>query len=330
MRIGFIGGTAFVGRHMVTAALERGHEVTVFHRGRTGPELFPGVEHVTGDRAHDLGQLRGRRFDAVIDVCAYRPGEVHAVADSIGDEIGWYLYVSSVSAYRTDGEALLDEQSPVRGPHDLDDPTTQVIDDTTYGPLEAMCENAAAERFAGRATVIRPCYVVGPHDRSDRFTSWVRRSADGGTLLAAGPPDAPIQVIDGRDLGAFAVSLIESATPGAFNGVGPAQPIDWRTLLDECIAAVSTPDTRVHWADPARLRQLGLDPEVDFPMWGSPADAPMMRCSPTKSLAAGLTLRPLAETIADLDRWDRERGRPPLAAGLDRASHDRALATLTG
>jgi 2'-hydroxyisoflavone reductase len=329
MRIGFIGGTAFVGRHMVASAIERGHEVTVFHRGQTGTDVFPDIEHVNGDRAQDLDMLRGRRFDAVIDVCAYRPGEVHAVADAIGDEIDRYLYVSSVSAYRTDGAASLAEDSPLSGADDLADPTTEHVDDTTYGPLEAMCEDAARERFAERATVVRPCYVVGPHDRSDRFTSWVRRCGDGGPVLAAGPPDAPIQVIDARDLAAFALSLVETATTGAFNGVGPAAPIDWATLLGECISIVGSAGTDVVWADAVWLRELGLAPEVDFPMWGPPQEAPMMRCSPAKSLAAGLTLRPLADTIVDLDRWDRERGRPPLAAGLDRAEHDRVLAELS-
>ncbi len=330
MRIGFIGGTAFVGRHMVGAALERGHDVTVFHRGRTGAGLFPDIEHVSGDRAHDLAKLRGRQFDAVIDVCGYRPREVHAVADAIGDEIGRYLYISSVSAYRTDGDAFLDENSALMGPDDLDDPTTELIDDTTYGPLEAMCERAATERFADRATIVRPCYVIGPHDRSDRFTSWVRRCAEGGNVLAVGPSDAPIQVIDGRDLAAFAISLVESSKAGAFNGVGPALPIDWQMLLDECISVVSTSDTRVVWADPAGARDFGLDPAVDFPMWEPPEQAAMMRCSVAKSLAAGLALRPLSESIADLDAWDVDRGRPPLAAGLDRADHDRMLAELGG
>jgi 2'-hydroxyisoflavone reductase len=327
MRLGFIGGTAFVGRHMVSAALARGHDVTLFHRGRTGSDLFPDAEHVLGDRSRDLARLQDRRFDAVIDVCAYRPGEVHAVADAIGDRTDRYLYVSSVAAYRPQGTGPLDEESPIRGPEDLEDPTTEVIDAATYGPLEAMCEDAARDRFAERTIVLRPTYVIGPHDHTDRFTSWVRRISGGGQVLAAGPSDAPIQVIDARDLGAFAVSLAESGAAGSYHGVGPADPIDWADLLDACISTVGGPDTRIVWADPKWLASIGIDPTA-FPLWGVPAEAVHKRCSPAKSLAAGLKLRPLAETISDIEAWDRDRGRRPLECGLDDETQDRALTAL--
>lgn len=326
MRIAFIGGTAFVGRGMVEAALGRGHDVTVFHRGTTGPDLFPDATHVVGDRANDLGRLTAEdRFDALVDVCAYRPVEVHAAADALADHTDRYLYVSSVSAYRPQGaDGGLDEDAPLYDETDLDDPATSVVDATTYGPLEALCERVAHERFPGRTLVLRPCYVIGPHDYTDRMTWWVRRCAVDDPILALAPSNGPIQVIDVRDLGAFAIHLLETGATGAYHGVGPEQPMTWAELLGVCAATVGSHDREVTWVDPHTVESVGHVPGRAFPMWAPPEVASIERCSVDKSIGAGLVLRPIAETLADLDAWDAERGRPALQAGLD----DDALATL--
>lgn len=315
MRVLFIGGTSFVGRHMAEAAVSRGHEVTLFHRGRTGRDLFPGAEHVLGDRDGDLGSLAGRTWDAAIDVCAYVPRQVRTIAAALDGAVDRYCYVSSVSAYRPTGADVVREDSPRYGAEDLDDPDTEVVDDETYGPLEALCEVAAESAFPGKALVIRPTYVVGPHDPTDRFTYWVRRAALGGQILVPGPPEAPAQLIDARDLGAFTIDLVEAGDVGIYNGVGPERPITFAEMVAECLDAVGH-ESMLVWADPARLQMLGVDVERELSLWHAPEDFEVCRCDPRKSVAAGLRFRPLADTIRDTLAWDGDRGSPPMEGRL--------------
>ncbi len=224
MRILVIGGTQFVGRHAVEAAIAGGHDVTLFHRGRTNPGLFADLEHRHGDRTSgDYASLAtGESWDAVIDVCAYAPRHVHQLADVLDGRGGHYVHISSISAY--DETALTPaEDSPLCA--DLDDPTVEEVTNETYGPLKAMCERASVERFGRAGTaVVRPTFVAGPHDHTDRFTYWVRRMERGGRVAVL-RPDAPLQFVDARDLGAFIVSCATSATSGSFDGVGPTAPL---------------------------------------------------------------------------------------------------------
>jgi 2'-hydroxyisoflavone reductase len=317
MQLLFVGGTSFVGRHMAAEALARGHDVTLFHRGKTNPDLFPNAEHVLGDRSTDLEALAGRTWDAAIDVCAYVPREVRQAGEVLAGGVGRYLYVSSVSAYRATDLERTGEDAPLLGPDDLDDPDTEDVTDETYGPLEAMCEAAAEEAFPGRTIVLRPTYVVGPHDSTDRFTYWVRRAVTGGDVLAPGPPDAPMQLIDARDLGAFAIDLVEHEETGPFLGVGPQEPITWAETIAACIETVGH-EAVLTWVDPAFLEARGVEIASAFPLWEDGSWASLMRCDPARSLAAGLRLRPLAETIRDTAAWDRDRGTPPLRVGIDR------------
>lgn len=321
MELAVVGGTAFIGRHIVEHALAQGHSVTVFHRGVTNAGLFPGVREVLGDRndPHDLARLADRTYDAVIDTCAYLPREVSSVADALATMTGHYLFVSSVSVYRpTDGLTFTD--SPRASVADLDDPDTEIVDDLTYGALKARCEDLATERFE-RCAIVRPTYVIGPHDRSDRFTWWVRRIAAGGPMLAAEPADGPVQVIDARDLAAWCLALLEHGRTGAFDGVGPAAPISWRTLFAEIAGLLGGPDHLPVWVGEGWLRERGVQVEVDLPMWASAAEASMMRCDVTGAEAAGLRLRPLADTVTDLVAWDNARGLPVLTTGLDDQRH---------
>jgi 2'-hydroxyisoflavone reductase len=310
VRILFIGGTSFVGRNMAEAAVAAGHEITLFHRGKTGVDLFPEAERVLGDRNGELGTLEGRTWDAAIDVCGYVPRQIREAAGMLADAVGRYCYISSVSALRPTGADVVREDSPLYGEQDLEDPSTEVVDWQTYGPLEALCEREAEAGFPGRAVIVRPTYVVGPHDPTDRFTYWVRRAARGDEILVPGPPEAPLQLIDGRDLGAFTIGLVERGETGAFNAVGPAQPITFAEMIAACMGSVGG-EAMLVWADPVRLRALGVELETQLPLWDEPAEAGLMRCDPSKSLAAGLRLRPLVETIRDTLAWDRDRGSPP-------------------
>src|SRR4051795_10874890 len=198
MRILVLGGTQFLGRHVVDVALERGHDLTLFNRGQTRPELFPDVEKLRGDRDNDLAALEGRDFDAVVDTSGYIPRLVAQTLDALGD-VGHYTFVSSISVY-ADVSTPPTESSPVA---ELKEPTEEVME--AYGELKALCEDVVRERFPN-AFIPRPGLIVGPWDPTGRFTYWPVRLAAGGRILAPAPPDADAQVIDGRDLAAWIVS----------------------------------------------------------------------------------------------------------------------------
>ncbi len=221
MKILTIGGTRFFGRAFVEEAARRGHEVTVFHRGESEPTDLPQVEHLHGDRKDGLELLAGRSWDAVLDTCAFVPREVSDLAAAIGDRIGHYTLVSSLSVHPDDLPVGATEDTPT---HQPPFPDTEEVTEETYGPLKVACEVEAAAVFGGRLLVIRPGYIVGPHDPTDRFTYWVRRAAAGGEMLAAGPPDAPIQGIDARDLGTFVLDRVEASDTDTYGVVGPAEP----------------------------------------------------------------------------------------------------------
>jgi 2'-hydroxyisoflavone reductase len=241
MRILMVGGTRFIGRHVVQAALARGHDITVFHRGRTGADLFPEVEHRLGDRNSDLSALADGEWDATVDTCAYLPAQVQTLADALGGRGGHHLLVSSVSAYQPPDGPGLTEDSPLAV---LDDPTVEEVTGETYGGLKVLCERAAVERHGPSTLVVRPTYVVGPDDYTWRFPWWVARIAAGGEVLVPGPQDAPAQVIDVRDMADWMVRLLEDGRSGAFHAVSPAPPFTWQQQLEAIAAAVAPRPTR--------------------------------------------------------------------------------------
>lgn len=313
MRLLVVGGTAFVGRHAVEAAVAAGHDVTVFHRGRTNPGLLAGeVTHRLGDRdggdtgRGDYGSLASAEaWDAVVDVSAYVPRHVRELGAAVGDRGGHYVHVSSISAYSADGMTL-DEDSPLVG--DLDDPTVEEVDSETYGPLKAMSERAAREVFGTeRTAVVRPTYVAGPHDHTERFTYWVRRMERGGDVAVV-DPGLPLQIVDARDLGAFLERLAVDATAGAFDAVGPFGPVS--DLLGR-IAPEGT-DYQFVSVSPDVLTEHG----VRLPLL-APSDSPAaMQTRPgTNARAAGLESRTVEETAAAIRKWDLERGEPELGVG---------------
>jgi 2'-hydroxyisoflavone reductase len=307
VRLLFIGGTSFIGRYAVELAVEHGHDVTVFHRGRTNPGLLAGkIDHRLGDRdAGDYASIDDREsWDAVIDVCAYVPRHVHQLADVLGGRAGRYVQVSSVSAYDP-AQATVHEDSALH-----DDPAADTEDVSAYyGPLKAACERAAGTRF-GATAVVRPAYVGGPNDPTDSFTYWVRRMADGGDVVV---PDAsaPMQIIDVRDLGAFLVRCAAMDAAGSFDAVGPF------ASTASMLAEITPPDVtaRLVEIDAATLAAAGMTlPMMD----DDPNDAILSSRPGSRARTAGLITRTAAETADATRRWDDKRGRPPLSKGPTR------------
>lgn len=214
-------------------------------------------------------------------------------------------------AYQPGSSVPLTEESPIYGADDFADPATEVVDEVTYGPLKALGEAVAERNARGRTLIVRPTFVIGPYDSTDRFTYWVRRTGAGGTMLAAGPFDAPIQLIDVRDLAAFLMTLLEQGALGPFNAVGPDWPITRAEMLAVCAAAQHA-SADITWVDPAFLHERGVNVRSAVPFWRQPSESVLMQCGLSKACAAGLTLRSLAESVCDTRAWDIERGDPPL------------------
>ena len=313
MKILIIGGTVFLGRHLVEAALERGHEVTLFNRGRHNPELFPQVEKLTGDRNKDLAALAGKRWDAAIDTCGYLPGTVRASAKLLSGSVAHYTYISSLSVYEDRTQPGTNEDSPLCTLTDeqlrkaeaveLVNPIVAVNYGDLYGGLKALCERAAEESMPGRTLVIRPGLIVGPHDYSDRFTYWVERIAQGGEVLAPGRPTRQVQLIDDRDLAVWIVCLVEARQSGTYNATGPDYALSMLPILEGC-KAVSESDAVFTWASEPFLIEQGAQPWQELPLWIPDVDDTVL-CD--KAVDAGLRFRPLAETIRDTLAWSQTR-----------------------
>jgi 2'-hydroxyisoflavone reductase len=303
MQLLVIGGTHFVGRAMVEDAVARGYDVSVFHRGPAEPEGFPKVEHIHGDRDGGLYALRGRTWDAAIDTCGYRPRVVGDSARLLADAVGSYVFVSTLSVYPDVLATGGTEQSPT---HQPPFPDTEEITAESYGPLKMACELEAQAAFPGRCLVIRPGYIVGPHDPTDRFTYWVRRAAGGGRMLAPGPQEQALQVVDVRDLGAFTLDHLEAGTSDVFGVVGPREPLTWSDALAALVEAARA-GTELAWVDASFLQARVKEEDGELPLWD--IDYPGLHgFNASKAIAAGLHHRPLAETIADTLAWDRGRG----------------------
>lgn len=301
LRILILGGTGFIGPHMVREALRRGHEVELFNRGRTNDDLFPGLVTYVGDRDGKLGALEGHEWDAVIDNSGYVPRHVADSAKLLADAASQYLYVSSISAYAS-FEIANDEESPLAT---MPDETVEQVTAETYGPMKALCERRAAEGFgADRLTVFRPTYICGPGDPTDRYTYWPVRASRGGEMLWPGSPADPIQVIDARDLAAFAIDCLERRTTGTFNVCTPAGEFTMGALLEDCRAVAEAAFEPV-WVGAAFLAKEGLLETGEIPIW-SPGEGPNAKAalvSGERAFAAGLTCRPTRETARDTLAW---------------------------
>ena len=303
MKLLILGGTVFLGRHLVDSALARGHEVTLFNRGQHNPELFPGIEKLRGDRDGDLTVLQGRRWDTVIDTSGYLPRVVRASAAALASAVEHYTFISSISVYSDANQPGLDESGIVGT---LEDPTVEEITGETYGPLKALCEQAVEEEMPGRALMIRPGLIVGPFDPTDRFTYWPHRVARGGEVLAPGRTKHATQIIDVRDLADWTVRMAERRASGIYNATGPAYTLTMGALLDTC-QAVAQSDAAFTWADERFLLDQGVQPWSELPLWLPEADDTLSTVNCAKAFAAGLTMRPLAETVRDTLTWDITR-----------------------
>lgn len=326
-KILMLGGTGFLGPHTVEAALTRGHEVTLFNRGRTRPGLFPGLEKLQGDRNNDLKALEGRKWDAVVDTSANIPRWVKSAAAVLGPNIGQYVYISSISAYASLAKPGTDESAALA---EIADPTVEKVDGETFGALKALSEKAAEASMPGRVTVVRPGLIVGPDDPTDRFTYWPSRIDRGGEVLAPGSATDPVQLIDVRDLGEFIITLIEGTTTGTFNALGPAEELTMGRMLGACKEAAGS-DATFTFVPAAFLAEHGVSPWSDMPAW-VPAEgdtAGFARVSHAKAIAAGLRFRPIVETARATLEWlesQPEDRRSKLRTGISPAREAEVLA----
>ena len=305
MKILIIGGTKFLGRHLVDAALAAGHEVTLFNRGKTNPTLFPDVETVIGDREQDIGKLSGREWDAVIDVAGYLPRVVRLSAQALKGNVKKYVFISSISVYANFKKVGIDETDLVGR---LEDESVEEINGETYGPLKALCEKAVQEIYGNRALIVRPGLIVGPHDPTDRFTYWPMRVKRGGDMIAPDNPRTPMQIVDVRDLSEFIIKLIEDDASGIYNATGPDHELFMGEFLDAC-KLVSGSVATLHWASVEFLTEHEVAPWSDMPVWipDTEEDAGFSRVDVSKAIHAGLKFRPLEETIRDTIQWAETR-----------------------
>jgi 2'-hydroxyisoflavone reductase len=310
MQLLILGGTVFLGRHIVEAALDRGHTVTLFNRGESNPDLYPDVEQLRGDRDANLPALEGRRWDAVIDTCGFVPRVVQASAEWLADATDYYTFISSLSVYSDLERSGIDESGPITTlpPEVVAGLTDYRYSDEHYGPLKALCEAAAERAMPGRVLVVRPGLIVGPHDPTDRFTYWLHRIARGGAVLAPGDPAAAVRFIDVRDLAIWLVQMVETHQTGTFNANGPTESLTLGQLFSEC-RRVSGSDAHCVWVDESFLLAAGVTPWRELPLWiPDPAEKGFWHFNYRKAILAGLISRPLTETIHDTLVW--ESGRP--------------------
>lgn len=306
MNLLILGGTVFLGQALVEAALARGHSLTLFNRGKANPDLFPGVEKLVGDRAVDLSALHGRRWDAAIDTCGYVPRVVRRSAGLLAEATGHYTFISSLSVYADSSQPGIDESGVVGK---LADETIEEVTGETYGPLKAHCEQAVERAMPGRALVIRPGLIVGPHDPSDRFTYWPHRVAQGGEVLAPGRPERLVQFIDVRDLAEWIIQVVEVGATGVYNAAGLEPRPSMGSLLETC-RSVSGSDAHFTWMSEQFLLERNVGAWMDMPLWipeSDPEYAGFFAFSSAKAIAAGLTFRPVRETIRATLEWDALR-----------------------
>jgi 2'-hydroxyisoflavone reductase len=329
-----LGGTRFIGVQMTELALQRGHRVTLFNRGRTNPTLFPQVEKIQGDRNGQIDGLKGRKWDAVIDNSGYYPRAVKLTAELVAPTAAQYLFVSSISVYPTFSEPRT-EDSPVGK---IADETTEKVDNDTYGPLKALCEKAAETAMPGRVTVLRPGLIVGPQDNTDRFTYWPARAARGGEMLAPGKPSDGVQIIDARDLAAFAIHTLEQRTMGIFNIVSPPGKFTMGDIVDESIRAANAlvkpnPAPKALWAPPDFLDVQKVQGWSDMPVWldAKGDEAAFAKTSAARAVKAGLKFTSMRKTCHDTLAWHLTRPaaeREKLRAGISADREKEVLAAL--
>jgi 2'-hydroxyisoflavone reductase len=299
-RILVLGGTQFVGRAIVEAALDRGFDVTVFHRGRHPGGFTREVRTITGDRERDLTTVPATGWDAVVDTSGYAMPVVRAAARRFAGTT--YVFVSTIAVYRDLEAGSLTERSPTLDP----DPRHAEWTATTYGPMKVACEDAVRSITGDDHLIVRPGIIVGPEDYTDRFPHWCRRVAEGGTVLVPGSPERPAQLIDARDLADWTIRAVRDGLRGTFNAVGPGRPVTLGGMLAGIRDATGS-DARFVWADETWLADRGIDVGMAFPFHIPEERAGMFRVDARCAIDAGLAFRSLGDTVRDTLAWDATR-----------------------
>ena len=325
MKILIIGGTVFLGRHLIEAALNRGHEITIFNRGLHGAELYPEVEKLRGNRVSDLSALHGRKWDAVVDTCGYVPGVVRRSAEALRDSVGHYTFISSVSVYEKFDANGNDENAPLAKLTDQQikeaeelttgERATAVSYGEAYGGLKALCERAAEEAMPGRVLNVRAGLIVGKYDSIERFTYWVWRVKQGGKMLCPGEPDRHVRLIDASDLARWIFEMAESRKAGTYNATGAEDGLTFGRMLGE-IRDVSQSDAEFVWADEKFLEENEVGAWTEMPLWIPQEYNGIFEVKNDKAIADGLTFRPLRETIEEVLEWLEIRPPGDFRAGM--------------
>lgn len=331
LRVLIFGGTGFIGPHFVAALRGAGHKLTLFNRGKRNPGLFPDIETLIGDRDGKLDALKGRDWDVAIDDSGYVPRMVKLSAQMLKDHVQHYIFVSSISAYADLTPAGIDEDYKVAV---LKDPDVEQVRDDTYGGLKALCEQIVEQTYAERSAVIRPTYIVGPGDTTDRFTYWPVRVARGGQMLVPGTPADPVQFIDVRDLADFMRLCVEQRIAGRYNACNPPGAVTMGDVL-ETSRRISGANTTFVWASAEFLDKAKALESGEIPIWSPPTGeyAGAALVSPARAVAKGLRFRPLETTIRDTLAWHDKRPaaqREKLRAGLTAEREMQLLAQLRG
>lgn len=292
MKLLIIGGTRFVGRHIVEEALKHNHHVTLFNRGNN-KHIFPNVDYLHGDRNSDVSQLKSHHFDAVIDTCGYTPQQL-ALTNQVLKGIKHYTFISTISVYADPLELFANEDDALK---ELEQPTTEVTNES-YGPLKVLCEEDIQKNFP-QSLILRPGIIVGPYDPTDRFSYWVWRIKQGGTIAVPGRMNAPLQFIDARDLAVFTLDAIEKSLTGIFNVVTPPNSLCFGDLVNTALQ-ITHANTEVKWINEAFLE---THESLDFPLWVPEAYQSWWQVSSRKAVENGLQFRNLEITITDTLYW---------------------------
>lgn len=322
MNLLIIGGTKFIGPHLVRCALARGHKLTLFNRGRFAAAPPDGVEFVQGDRDGEIGKLAGRRFDAAIDTCGFVPRVVRQSVAQLGSAVERYIFVSTMSVYTEPFGGSFGEEEATAV---LADPATEEVTNEAYGGLKALCEREVTAGMPGRAMVVRPGLIVGPLDPSDRFTYWPTRFALGGDVLVPGAQDAFVSFIDVRDLAQWMVHAAEMSLTGTFNASGAYGSTTMADVIEACRRAAGA--GKPVWVSEDFVLSHGIAPWTELPLWIPQGEDTINKASSARAVAAGLTHRPLADTVQATLEWSKGLGLDrPLRAGLTRAREADLLA----
>ncbi len=320
LRVLILGGTGFIGPHFVDALTAGGHKITLFNRGKRDPEAREGIEQLLGDRDGQIDALKGRDWDVVIDNSGYKPTQVRLTTEWLDGHVKQYIFISSIAVYNDFAKAGIDEDYELAS---LKDPTNETVTGETYGGLKAVCEKIVESVYRERGTIIRPTYIAGPGDHTDRFTYWPWRVSKGGEMLAPGTPNDPFQYIDVRDLADFIRVCVEKGVTGRYNLCGPQGAVTMGSLLEES-KRITKANTTFVWAPPDFLTAqeiIGDKAKGNFmPIWQPPVgnEAGLLLVSPARARKKGLKFRSLEATIRDTLEWQKTRpeDKQVLKAGL--------------